>query len=397
MNPNTTWCPWDENKEIVALILKLQQTEQRLEELTAGEIDTVADRAGRVFLLRRAQEQLRVNEAVKQAAILNALPAQIALLDVQARIVSANDAWLRLAGTNAVGDAGYEIGQQCLQIADSLTGTDSSYTRRIVAGIKSVLNGSAKSYSIEYACDSPTEQRWFLTIVSPLAADHPNGAVVMRMDVTERRRLETEVIEASSREQQRFALDLHDVLAQDLVGLSLLAAAAARHSRAAAAVDASDLEQIAAIAAKTCNDARTMAHGLAPVGIASGSLETALRRLARETQALHDIGVSVTADGYSASNIETQKAEHLYRIAQEAVWNAVKHAQCRRAVISVNVRNAWVCLTIRDDGRGITPGTSTSGIGLKLMQYRANLIGGHLSIDSQRNGGTRIRCVCPAS
>lgn len=396
MNPNATWCPWDANDEIAALIKTLHETGQRLEVLTSGEIDTVADRTGRMFLLRRAQEQLRVNEAVKQAAILDALPAQIALLDIQGRITSVNDAWLRLAGKDTIQGAGFEIGQSCLPTSGSSPGSGSTDTRRIAAGIQSVLDGGAMTYSVEYPCHSPTEQRWFLMIVSSLAADHPNGAVVMRMDVTGRRRLETAVTEAASREQQRFALDLHDVLGQDLVGLSLLAGATAKQSRAGATVDPTDLDQIASIAAKACMDARTMAHGLAPIGMASGSLETALRRLAAATGELHGVAVSFITHDHVANGIAAHKAEHVYRIAQEAVWNTIKHARCRQTIISLSVRNAWVCLTIRDDGRAVAPNTGTPGIGVELMHYRADLIGGHLSIDVQRNGGTRVRCMCPA-
>lgn len=396
MSPHAVWCPWDANDEISSLIATLNEAEQRLEKLTAGEIDTAADGAGRAFLLRRAQDQLRVNDCVKQAAILNALPAQIALLDAQGCITLVNSAWPQLADTAATQCADHAFGEHCLCKVGSLPGTSLHDARRIASGIESVLSGSAKNFSIEYPCHSPTEQRWFMTIVSPLSADHPNGAVVMRVNVTERRRLEREVIDAASREQQRFALDLHDVLAQELVGLSLLAAAAAARSRRAAPIDARDLEQIAEIAVKACKDARAMAHGIAPVGMACGSLGKALRRLASATVELHEIGVSVNVHGQSVNEIDSTKVDHLYRIAQEAVWNAVKHAQCRRTIISVNVRDEFVCLTIRDDGRGMTPGVAASGIGLELMHYRAHLLGGHLTIDSQRNGGTRIRCVCPA-
>jgi hypothetical protein len=85
--------PDEPSPEIAALIETLHQTEQRLEELTRGEVDTVANHFGRTTLLRRAQVQLRASEAVKQAAILDALPAHIALLDPQGRIVSVNHAW----------------------------------------------------------------------------------------------------------------------------------------------------------------------------------------------------------------------------------------------------------------------------------------------------------------
>ena len=91
MNPGKSQFAVDANKEISALIETLHRTEQRLEELTAGEVDTVADHDGRTLLLRRAQDHLRHHEAAKRAAILNALPAHIALLDIQGFIISVNE------------------------------------------------------------------------------------------------------------------------------------------------------------------------------------------------------------------------------------------------------------------------------------------------------------------
>jgi len=192
MNPEKTPPPVgrDADEEVSALIETLHQTEQRLEQLTAGEVDTVADRAGRTFLLRRAQDQLRHSEAAKQAAILNALPAHIALLDAQGRIISVNEAWRRFGSPNVLYGPGQGIGVNYLEICDSAQGDDASETHQVAEAIRSVLGGGVKSFSIEYPCHSPTEQRWFLLTVTPLADDHPNAAVVMHLDITERKRAE---------------------------------------------------------------------------------------------------------------------------------------------------------------------------------------------------------------
>src|SRR5687767_14528480 len=123
MNPEKSSSPLgDGSREITALIGLLHETEQRLEELTGGEVDSVVGHDGRTILLRHAQDQLRHTEAAKQAAILNALPAHIALLDTQGQIVSVNDAWQRFASVNLFLAPGYGIGLNYLEICDRAYG-----------------------------------------------------------------------------------------------------------------------------------------------------------------------------------------------------------------------------------------------------------------------------------
>ncbi len=191
--------PTDANEEIAALIQTLHQTGQRLEALTAGEVDTVADRDGRPFMLRHAQEQLRVSEAAKQAAILNALPAHIALLDTQGRIISVNKAWQRFANANGIQAAGYGIGLNYLEICDRAQGDDAAEAQQAAAGIRSVMTGAETGFSLEYPCHSPTEQRWFLMTVTPLSDGHPNGVVVMHLNIIERKRAEEALRESEAR------------------------------------------------------------------------------------------------------------------------------------------------------------------------------------------------------
>ena len=191
--------PPDANEEIAALIETLHQSEQRLEELTAGEVDTVSNRAGRTLMLQRAQVELRLGEATKQAAILNALPAHIALLDSQGRIISVNETWRRFASTNALLSPEYGAGLNYLEVCDNAWGNNATEATQAAAGIRSVLAGTAKNFSLEYPCHSPAEQRWFQMTVSPLADEHPNGAVVMHMNITERKLVE-ESLRASEAE-----------------------------------------------------------------------------------------------------------------------------------------------------------------------------------------------------
>jgi len=187
MSP-TDETPRDANEEISELIEALNYSSRRLEELTAGEVDAVANSDGRTFLLQHAQDHLRHSEAAKQAAILNALPAHIALLDAQGCIMSVNAAWRRFPGSDAVQRPGYAIGLNYIEICESAQGEGSARAHRIAGGIRAVIANAVKSFSIEYPSQSASQKSWFLVSVTSLADERRNGAVVMHVDVTKQKR-----------------------------------------------------------------------------------------------------------------------------------------------------------------------------------------------------------------
>jgi diguanylate cyclase (GGDEF)-like protein/PAS domain S-box-containing protein len=200
----------DPNDEITALIEVLHNAEQRLEELTAGEVDTVSNQAGQTILLRRAQESLRLREALGRAAILSALPAHIALLDAQGVIVTVNEAWQQFASDNALQRAGTSVGTNYLSVCDQARGEGAADAQLAAAGIRAVLAGTAQSFSIEYACHSAIEERWFLFKATPLSQDSSNGAVIMHVNVTGEREAQERVRISESRFRQ-MAENIRDV------------------------------------------------------------------------------------------------------------------------------------------------------------------------------------------
>lgn len=179
--------------EVLALIDTLHATDLRLEELTDGQVDTVANRLGAPFLLGRAQDHLRLSEAAKQSAILNALPAHIALLDAEGKILAVNEAWRRFASANGWVGADFAVGLSYLQVCDAAHGAWCDEAQPVAAGIRAVLDGRARSYALEYPCHSPQQQRWFQMTVTPLFEHHPNGVVVMHIDITARKAAEERV------------------------------------------------------------------------------------------------------------------------------------------------------------------------------------------------------------
>ncbi|HSW83768.1 MAG TPA: EAL domain-containing protein [Usitatibacter sp.] len=187
------------SKEVLALIAKLHETGQRLEELTRGEVDTVAADDGRTFVLLSAQERLRNIEASRQSAILNALPAHIALLDRDGVIISVNQSWREFAAANAFVGPACGVGLNYLDVCEVAEAGEQLQARQAAAGIRSVLGGAAGSFSLEYPCDSAAQKRWFLMTVTPLADDRAGGAVVMHLDITRRKQAAEAVLASQKR------------------------------------------------------------------------------------------------------------------------------------------------------------------------------------------------------
>ncbi|HEX7705502.1 MAG TPA: PAS domain S-box protein [Thermoanaerobaculia bacterium] len=190
----------DSYEEIAELITTLHETEARLESLTHGEIDTVFDRTGRLFVLQRAQANLQRNTLMQQAAVLDALPAHVALLDAEGVIVSVNETWRAFAAANGMKDPARGVGRNYLTICDGAAGMDWQEAPLVSAGIRAVLRGETTSFSVEYPCHSPDQQRWFQVTATPLSSK-ASGAVVMHLDVTARRKAE-EVLQES---EERFS------------------------------------------------------------------------------------------------------------------------------------------------------------------------------------------------
>jgi len=196
--------------EISALIATLQRTEKRLEELTAGEVDVILDSEGRAFFLRRAHDELRHIETARQAAILNALPTHIALLDSHGFIVSVNQAWQAFAIANGLRFPDYGVGTNYLAVCDRVLGADAEDARKAAEGIRAVLHGGREGYSQEYPCKSKNAAGWALLTVAPLAGGNAGGAVVMHLDVTGERRVQQHLRDSELRFRQ-MAENINDV------------------------------------------------------------------------------------------------------------------------------------------------------------------------------------------
>jgi PAS domain S-box-containing protein len=218
--------------------------------------------------------------------------------------------------------------------------------------------------------------------------------VVVR-DVTEQKRLQREILEISNREQERLGHDLHDGIAQQLMGIALLCKVLQKQLERQAIPEAEQASQIEKLVEDALSQTRSLARGLAPVEIDAGGLETALEDLARRVERLHGVRCHFRCDR-GLAKASRAEALHLYRIAQEAVSNALRHAKPTRIAIDLSSANGRRRLTIVDDGIGIGSSSgsngSPAGMGLHIMRYRARMIDAIFDIRPAPDRGTIVSC-----
>ena len=213
--------------------------------------------------------------------------------------------------------------------------------------------------------------------------------------ISERRRLEYELLELTEKERRRIGLDLHDDLGQQLSGLALMTKGLELKLAARRAGETSDAAKIHSLVQQAMNHARDLARDLATLDLKADDLPVALDGLARRATELFKISCRFEAKG-NLPLLESNIACQLYKIAQEAVTNAIKHAKASRVGISLANGAAAVVLTVRNDGLPFPNLKSTStGMGLRIMNYRANLIGASLEIKGGGSRGTRVVCTVP--
>ena len=215
----------------------------------------------------------------------------------------------------------------------------------------------------------------------------------LEREVAERARLEREVIESCAREQRRIAYDLHDGVGQHLVGIALSAKLLEEQLRSERPAEAEKAFAIVRLANEAAKQARLTARSLEGAdGV--GDLKTALESLATNISESCRVRSTVKANGASLP-ISAPVAAQLYRIAQEAVRNAVEHGAARSVVIQLTFGHRDMLLTVQDDGEGFNKKINGHGMGLRIMRYRAQCIGGSCEVQSGHGRGTTVYCRVP--
>lgn len=210
----------------------------------------------------------------------------------------------------------------------------------------------------------------------------------------EARRLEQKMLDISDGERRRIGQDLHDGLGQHLTGVAFLSKALQQRLLSKQLPEAADATKIATLVSQSIGQTRALAKGLAPLGLEDGGINGALQQLTAATSDVFQLKCDFVCDDRIELN-ELATASHLYRIAQEAINNAIRHGSAKNIHVDLDLEEQGLRLSITDDGIGISPKTDHGGMGLQIMSFRARMLGGTLSVQRRAEGGTAVVCSAP--
>jgi signal transduction histidine kinase/CheY-like chemotaxis protein len=372
--------------------------------------------------LRVRSAKLHRGEKFYQST-LDALPANIALLGKDGRILQVNKAWRMFAAQNGASPEKVSEGINYLRICDEASGDHAIEAKPFARGLRMVMAGKKDCFFMEYPCHSPDTKRWFLGNAAPFK-DNGNHVLVVHVDITEliqtrhelqkatrtleqrvaerTRQVETrtrqlqslsmELIEAEERERRRFADLLHDDLQQVLVSarmqLQSLPETPATHPT---------LAYVQQLLEESIGKSRRLAYELSPPVLYRSDLSTALQWLARRMNDQFGLEVRLKIDAAQSFDGGPFKV-FMFRAVQELLFNIIKHSGAKSAGVHLSYNGREAIVAVSDKGRGFDSGAieaSQSGFGLLSLRERASYIGGSLVIESTPGRGCHCRLTIP--
>ncbi len=264
---------------------------------------------------------------------------------------------------------------------------------RVVAKLQQVL---VTAQTATYEFDVPGAATEYFENRAVLVRDDGigSGISITIRNITERKRLEQEILDVSSRERQTIGRDLHDGLGQELTGVALMLRGLATRIQRQLPESVAQVNEIVVLVNQSIETARALARGLLPVNTDGGGLCFALRALADRYRDLYGFEAEFSAEVTPQAPLNETTASHLYRIAQEALTNVARHADASAVAIFLLVTKNRFLLRINDNGVGIGAAAKAEpGMGLKIMKYRASMIGAILQVVPNYPRGTVIRVV----
>ena len=337
-----------------------------------------------------AQSALAAQDALLKR-IVDALPDLIYATDSDGRVTVANQSVLRVLRRAPQVVLGRPV-SEFAKLLGALVDDDGD--RRLMESRRAVVDREYLWRDPDGAQRCRTYSK--LPLIDPVA-NSVTGLVVVSRDITESRVLERAVLEITEREQRRVGSDLHDGLGQELTGLALMIKGLEAELAREGSRHLPQVRRIGDVLRDAFASARSLAQALAPTQLERGEIGVALEQLARHCTSLFGIPCEAHTEPNLGVALDDDAANHLYRIAQEAMVNAAKHANATRIVVGLARVGVDLQLSIDDDGIGFDPDQQDPrlGMGLRTMGYRARMMSGSLCTFRGPHGGTRVECRIP--
>jgi signal transduction histidine kinase len=395
-------------------------------------------------------ESAHQSECFMQATI-DALSANICVLDEYGTILSVNKGWRDFAAANSPAPQNIGIGTNYLDVCDAAMGDDREQARQFSCGIRSVLGGKSDFYSQEYACHSESEQRWFrgkvtrftgtdlvriviahVNITERKQSDEilsnireelecqvqertislTNANQQLKQEIEERRRIEQEILDhqqklqamtselvlARVRERDRIAGELHDQVGQRLILGKMRLDSLIR--RLPSGQLENDAEDIIALIDQSIHDIRSLTFQLRPPILASAGLEAAVQWLGEELK--EDLGLQMEfSDDNKPKALRYEVRSTVFQAVRELLLNVSKHAGTKNVKVCMQQEDGYLVININDDGIGFDTSEVSKrkaregGYGLFSIKQKVDYLGGGLFIDTAPGKGTQATIMVP--
>lgn len=340
-----------------------------------------------ITIRKRAEQNLHdyASTLEFQSKILNNVHDAVFFVDEEGKIQEWNAAAQRLFGYEVTEIVGHHI--------DEVFESDS---QSLFKKIERKIPREKIVEEVVHCRDQVGKEVLVRATVSRLKREKSSGYLVCASDITERRKLEAELLQVAEEQQRKIGRDIHDDLCSQLSGIGCLTKVLEEQLAEDSRKEAELMKSIGEMVATAGTTARQIAHGLVPSLLQNQGLDDALAELVNTNRKTYGIDIRLSIDDKeTVGAIESETAIQIYRIAQEAISNATRHSDAESILVEARVEGGRLELTIQDDGKGMSEDLVSLGLGLTTMRRRAKLLQADFDIHAGPGDGTSIHCSVP--
>ncbi len=370
----------------------------------------MSDRARIAALSQSVQEMKREAAFLKSA--LDAVSANIAILDESGQIISINNEWRRFAKANGLEWVDQGLGRNYLEVCQEAAGEDAEMARAAYKGLRAVIDRKRAEFAMEYPCHSPDKKRWFQMRATRFEEMGSVRAVVTHVNITERKLAEQKILQyqkrlrtlsseltlLEERERRRIAADLHDNLGQTLAMAKIKLGALGESDCSAAGAEF--VKEVVTLIEESIRYTRTLTSEVSPPVLYHLSFESSVEWLVENILEKAGLVVTLEDDG-KPKPLGDDARVLLFKAMRELMINVVKHAHARNVRVALCRQGDRMLAQIEDDGAGFAwPGTESHSVkeqkyGLFTIRERVNYLGGRLEITPSSSSGALVSLWVP--